>query len=229
MQQRGETSCIFSRRSSCFFPFCFLLLGSRLDDLHLHFPHQHDTVFPQALFVFTFTFTVLSLLSMLLFPLRCSQTRKASDPQRHTKHKSQNAITERKQHQQTPPTNTTNKQQPNKQPTKLTRMTMFQSTIYQRHEARAEKHASKSNISFLAAHPVDSSLTETVSQLNRRSTIFQRHQHRQEAHMLASSPSGFHGERAQQQGSQAPVGFSLMNLGSQSTIYRRHARRNAGL
>ena len=108
-------------------------------------------------------------------------------------------------------------------------MTMFQSTIYQRHEARAEKHASKSNISFLAAHPVDSSLTETVSQLNRRSTIFQRHQHRQEAHMLASSPSGFHGERAQQQGSQAPVGFSLMNLGSQSTIYRRHARRNAGL
>ena len=218
MQQRGETSCIFSRRSSCFFPFCFLLLASRLDDLHLHFPHQHDTVFPQALFVFTFTFTVLSLLSMLLFPLRCSQTRKASDPQRHTKHKSQNAITERKQHQQT-----TN--QPNKQ----TRMTMFQSTIYQRHEARAEKHASKSNISFLAAHPVDSSLTETVSQLNRRSTIFQRHQHRQEAHMLASSPSGFHGERAQQQGSQAPVGFSLMNLGSQSTIYRRHARRNAGL
>ena len=228
MQQRGETSCIFSRRSSCFFPFCFLLLASRLDDLHLHFPHQHDTVFPQALFVFLLVHVHVHVHgAFLAFDVALSfEMLTNSKSIKPTKaHKTQN--TERNHRTQTTPTNSNI--QTNNQTTKQTRMTMFQSTIYQRHEARAEKHASKSNISFLAAHPVDSSLTETVSQLNRRSTIFQRHQHRQEAHMLASSPSGFHGERAQQQGSQAPVGFSLMNLGSQSTIYRRHARRNAGL
>ena len=97
-------------QSSFFLLLPFLLLASRLDDLHLHFPHQHDTVFPQALFVFLLVHVHVHVHgAFLAFDVALSfEMLTNSKSIKPTKaHKTQN--TERNHRTQTTPTNTTNK------------------------------------------------------------------------------------------------------------------------